>query len=361
MTHSDELHGSSPPSVFVGTYGYPRVGVGPLVPTSHGDTSMLDAPERWGSKTLSEIIQYRLALTRGVRNVRADETTGRYIESLQEMAMSARPTSTDLLFEHDLMRSHTPDGHTTPFGSVGQIKSASFSNESSHKALERAYGDDDLNARQAVLSLYRSGVDVTRIQKCLSVGMFGTTRKLVPTKWSITAVDSIISRELSLEIMDTSEIDSWRVFSSERLGNVYSVILYPHTWRYEMVEAWHTNDGVIGFGSDSETHSGMNHSPAIAGAYFAARLGVCEYLAHSKICAGVLVLREIRPEYSIPVGVWQVREGIRDAMRGSYKTVTGITDALKVASTHTSISAKEWLSYGNTAHSIKQKSLTEFT
>ncbi|MEM3173248.1 MAG: hypothetical protein QXE82_06875, partial [Candidatus Nitrosotenuis sp.] len=44
---SDSISGSSPPSVFVGSFGYPKVGVGPMVPPIHGDTSLLDTPERW--------------------------------------------------------------------------------------------------------------------------------------------------------------------------------------------------------------------------------------------------------------------------------------------------------------------------
>ena len=60
---------------------------------------------------------------------------------------------------------------------------------------------------------------------------------------------------------------------------------------------------------------GIDHPPAIAGAYFAAKLGVLEYLDEKKSQAGVVILREIRPEYAIPVGVWQVREGIREAMK----------------------------------------------
>ena len=39
---SDSISGSSPPSVFVGSYGYPKVWVGPMVPPIHGDTTMLD-------------------------------------------------------------------------------------------------------------------------------------------------------------------------------------------------------------------------------------------------------------------------------------------------------------------------------
>ena len=53
---SDSISGSSPPSVFVGSYGYPKVGVGPMVPPIHGDTSLLDLPEKWLGKTLEDIV-----------------------------------------------------------------------------------------------------------------------------------------------------------------------------------------------------------------------------------------------------------------------------------------------------------------
>ena len=361
LSRPDELCGSSPPSVFVGSYGYPQVGIGPLVAPDQGDTSLLDAPERWTTKTLAEIIKYRLKLVRGVRYMRADVPSGRYIESLQEMSMATKPTNADLTFEGPVLLPDIFDDSVVPFGSVGRIKSASFSNMNSNHALEKMYNDYDMDAREAILLLYNTGIDVGCIQKCLSIGMFGKSRKLVPTRWSITAVDSIISDSLrTSSIMNTSMIDSWRVYCSMHLGNIYSVILYPHMWHYEMIEAWHGKDGTLGFSSDSENHNGMKHPPAIAGAYFAARLGVCEYLARSKICAGVLVLREIRPEYSVPVGVWQVREGIRDAMRGSYECVSNIDDALKIASAATSTSATEWLCHGNTVQALRQKTLSEF-
>ncbi|KKK64963.1 hypothetical protein LCGC14_2978900, partial [marine sediment metagenome] len=81
-----------------------------------------------------------------------------------------------------------------------------------------------------------------------------------------------------------------------------------------VIGAWYNEKGQIGFGSDFEDARGIDHPPAIAGAYFAGKLGVAEYLSKNKIQAAALVLREIRPEYAIPVGVWQVREGIRSAM-----------------------------------------------
>src|SRR5437879_6332237 len=40
-----DLDGSSPPGVFVGRFGYPKVYVGPLVPPIHGDTQILRSEE----------------------------------------------------------------------------------------------------------------------------------------------------------------------------------------------------------------------------------------------------------------------------------------------------------------------------
>ena len=59
---SDSLSGSSPPSVFVGSYDYPKVYVGPMVPPIHGDTSLLDIPEQWAGKTLEEIVRRQYLL-----------------------------------------------------------------------------------------------------------------------------------------------------------------------------------------------------------------------------------------------------------------------------------------------------------
>ncbi len=37
---SNEISGTSPPSVFVGSHNYPKVFVGPLVPPIHGNTGI---------------------------------------------------------------------------------------------------------------------------------------------------------------------------------------------------------------------------------------------------------------------------------------------------------------------------------
>jgi len=356
---SDSISGTSPPSVFVGSYNYPKVFVGPMVPPIHGDTSLLDSPEKWTGKSLEDIVNFRLNLVRGIQKISIDQTDGHYIENLQEVAMSSKPIDSDLIFKKSPSSDISIDGESAPFGPIGEIKSAKFSGTTAVKSIEKIYYDKDLKAQDAVLNLYRSGIEISKIQKCFSIGMLGQKRKLVPTKWSITATDDIICKSLTDEILDYGLIDSYRVFSYAHLGNAFSILLFPHRWIYEMIEAWYSN-GVLGFGSDCEDARGIDHSPAIAGAYFAAKLGVLEYLVKKKIQAGVIILREIRPEYTIPVGVWQIREGIREAMKQNPTISDNFDAALLLASSKMSISKSEWLAHGNILGLMRQKVLSDF-
>lgn len=357
---SNSLSGSSPPSVFVGTYNYPKVNVGPMVPPVHGDTSLLDIPERWLGKSLEEIVNFRLSLVRGIKKVSVLEPEGRFIENLQEVAMSSRPTDSDIEFHKNTVPITSIDGESAPFGPIGEIKKFKFSGSSAQRTIENAYYDKDLKAEDAVLKLYNTGIDLSQIQKCFSIGMFGKKRKLVPTRWSITATDDIISKSLVTEILDYQLIDCCKVFSFNHLGNMFSIILFPHRWLFEMEEAWYDEQGQIGFGSDYEDARGIDHPPAIAGAYFAAKLSVAEYLAKNKIQSAVLVLREIRPEYAIPVGVWQVREGIRAAMKEQPFIASSLDDGINHACKSMSISKLEWLAKGELFKKMKQKSITDF-
>ncbi|MEM4253593.1 MAG: hypothetical protein QXE84_08730, partial [Candidatus Nitrosotenuis sp.] len=143
-------------------------------------------------------------------------------------------------------------------------------------------------------------------------------------------------------------------------GNIFSVLLFPHRWIFEMEEAWYTESGQIGFGADAEDANGLDHYPEIAGAYFAARLGVAEYLRKKRRQAGVLVLREIRPEYAVPVGVWQVREAIRAAMKGQPVRTETLEKGIDEACKKMSISKGEWLAKGTLLKMLKQKSITDY-
>ena len=157
---SKEIQGSSPPSVFVGTYGYPKVSVGPMLPPVHGDTSILDMPEKWIGKSLEEIVNFRLNLIRGIKNISATQCEGRYIEDLQEMTMALNPTDTEIEFVKPTFPVTSVDEQSAPFGPLGKIKNAKFSSTNADNSIEKVYYDHDLKADDAVMQLYNSGIDI---------------------------------------------------------------------------------------------------------------------------------------------------------------------------------------------------------
>lgn len=366
----DTLDGTSPPSVFVGRYGYPKVRVGPMIPPVHGDTTIYDKTEMWVGKSLEEIANYRLSLVRGVMSVNVGDTTGRYIENLQELAMSHKPAESEATFEKrpfadtDLDRELRLNTDAAPFGPAAPIKTFKASSLSADQKIESAFYDGDLKASDAVLALYEKGIETSSIQRVLSMGMLGLkkNRKLVPTRWSISATDDIISASIVKQNEANGGIDLYEVRQYSHLGNYYSVILIPDgVWSFEMIESWYAGDGRMATGADYEDARGLDHYPSIAGAYFAARLAVAEHLSRRRRKAAALVLREIHPEYVMPVGVWQIREGVREAMKKPASTFDSLDAALASACSTMSQSRQEILRYSRLYRNLRsQTRITDF-
>jgi hypothetical protein len=366
----DTLDGSSPPSVFVGRYGYPKVRVGPMIPPVHGDTTVYDKTEMWVGKSLEEIANYRLSLVRGVMSVNVGDTTGRYIQNLQELAMSQRPAESEATFEKrpladtDLDRELRLNTDAAPFGPAAPIKTFKASSLSADQKIESAFYDGDLKASDAIVALYEKGVETSRIHRILSIGMLGLkkNRKLVPTRWSISATDDIISASIVRQNETNAGIDLYEVRQYSHLGNYYSVILIPDgVWSFEMIESWYAGDGKMATGADYEDARGLDHYPSIAGAYFAARLAVAEHLSRRNRKAAALVLREIHPEYVMPVGVWQIREGVREAMKKPAVTFDSLDAAVASACSTMSQSRQEILRHSRLYRNLRsQTRITDF-
>ena len=345
------IDGSSPPSIFVGRYGYPKVRIGPMIPPLHGDTTILDRTELWTGKSIEEIANYRLSLVLGTMNVNVhDISSSRYLENMQELAMSERPAEAEATFEKrpvadaHMQKELRLDHEATPFGPAAPLRGFNVSSLSADQRIETAYYDTDLRAAEAMMELYRRSVEISIIQRVLSMGMLGVKkkRKLVPTRWSISATDDIISSMLVKEIAMNPTIDLFEVTRYSHLANCYSIILIPnHRWIFEMIESWFTSRGEVATGADNEDERGLNHNPTIAGAYFAARLAVAEHLARRHKKAGAIVLREIHPNYVMPLGVWQIREGVREALKNPPQKFERFDHAMSFACSYMSVSKNE--------------------
>jgi len=366
---SNVIDGSSPPSIFVGEFGYPQVRVGPMIPPYHGDTSILDKPELWTGKSLEEIVNYRINLLKGTKAQNVNDISGQYIESLQEMALSKKVVESIVTFEK-MPSLYVNEKTLTKNESeeVPTIFSAPMSDfkivpSTADRKIEKKYYDDDLYASDAIIELYNNNIDISQISKVLSIGMLGRrkNRKLVPTKWSITAADDILSLYLINKIKDDTILDNYLVFDFNHLANYYSVIFIPDdVWSFEMIESWIDTNGSVHIGSDYEIGKRIDHYPSIAGAYFAARLSVAEYLFKKRKRASVLILREIHPEYFVSLGVWQVREGIRECLKSKGKTFDSFDSALKYSISKTSLSKVEWIKSSSIIRNKNQKRMSDY-
>jgi len=362
------IDGSSPPSVFVGEFGYPNVRIGPMVPPYHGDTAILDRPELWTGKSLEEIVNYRINLLKGTKIQKVDQLSGRYLEYLQEMSLSKKVVDSTMtlekipkhLDESGLTLKKSEEIPTLFSAPVIDFKIVSLTSD---RNIEKKYYDDDMYASDAIIDLYENSVDVSQISKVLSMGMLGRkkNRKLVPTKWSITASDDILSQYLIDKIKDNPPLDNYYVFDFSHLDNYYSLIMIPdEVWSFEMIESWIDTNGRIHIGSDYESGKSIDHYPSIAGAYFAARLAVAEFLFKIRKKASVLILREIRPEYFVSLGVWQIREGIRECLRKNGMAFETFHSALSYGISKTSLSEIEWVRNSSTIKNNKQTRMTDY-
>ncbi|MBI3051610.1 hypothetical protein HYY74_04070 [Candidatus Woesearchaeota archaeon] len=306
----------SSPAPFVGRFGYPLVNVGILSPGVVSDDAwMYDAPEFWSSSNLQipQIVDYRASLV----NSRAKsqvKSGSRYLDLARDVAMASKPVDVEVSFKRKPAIGLSFSEFTAPSGPAVELESASLaSNPRVHAKVEKVFSDTDLRAAEAVSYLYRSSFDVNFLSKILSVGTLGLQpdRRLVPTRFAITATDDMIGKQLIAGVKDFQEIGSHLAFFGGYLGNYYLVMLFPDVWSYELFEAYARADD---FSTDYESYAGRKtYAESCAGGYYAARLGVLELLKSMKRQASVLVVRMITDEYQLPLGVWVVREAVRKA------------------------------------------------
>lgn len=371
MVDGRALDGSSPPGVFVGRFGYPRVSVGPLLSPLHGDTELFDSPEAWVGRSVREVVGFRTGLVRGTRPIRVldAEKPIPYLEDLQLLAIAANSADAQAEFRR------APRGHLSlsdtapPFGPSAPIDTMHLDVRRVDQHLERMTTDLHANARVAVKELYQGGVQVSRIQRAFSVGTLGRRgrRRLVPTRWSITAVDDLLSKENLERVRYLPELGDIRISPYVALDNRWLLVFLPGHYRYESIEAWYPNtlwnpngSQVVMMG-DHEGFYGRTDYASIGGCYYAARLATSEALIRIGRQAGVIVLREVHPGEILPLGVWNVREHVRAALARPLDPVSGMVELAERIGAFFAIPRERWLRQSSLLTSARtQRRLEEF-
>ncbi len=360
-----EFSGSSPPEVFVGRWGYPNVNVGILSPEEHGNTKIMSSAEEWHSKKLGirDVINLRNKLIYGrvQNNVKNALNNGNFINVLQEVAMTSKSIASEFVLKKPISRNYEKENSASLIANAASVESVKLQeNPKIEKKVDYIVNDSDIRSKDALLELEKGRIDTSSIIKLLSAGLLGLrkNRKLVPTRWSITAVDDTLSNEKIDKIKYYPHISEYMVFHDEYIGNHYEILLMPRYWSFEVVEISLKSSGVW---RDSETiFKRKKYAESVTGAYYANRLAVTEYLERIGKQASVFIFREVRPEYYAPLGVGILRETTRSAMRSGGKRFGSLKEALEDIQTRLRIPIERYLRESFLMKEMQQKSLSDF-
>ena len=275
-----------------------------------------DNPLDWVHNNLSieDIVSIRSRTIRGGKELDVKVPD---VSKVQEIALSSKPLDIEAAFIKPIQFDPTFDGDVTPTGLSGEIKKLEvIDNAKVTRIVDSCTSDTDLQAMEAARILFENGTDVYKIQNLLTAGLLGVERyrKVVPTRWAITATDDMLCSSYKKEIVHFPALPDFEVYCSKFHGNMLCFIMIPASdWKFEMLERWQKQS----LWADEEEsiivdrESGMTktkYSP-IGGAYYAARLAALEYLRKRGHCAHVVCVRDISGEYWAPLGVWVIREG----------------------------------------------------
>jgi hypothetical protein len=319
-----DFQGASPPSVFIGSHNYPKVNTGILSPQHAGDSKLLDSPGDWYRENydIQKVASLRTSLVNSKQRLKVEETDS-FLENTREVAMARKPVNVEVSLDKK-PGSSLSGGRAAPVSASGDIEKFNLGeNPTVERKIEKAFYDTDLKAENAVKELHGKGVNNYKIQQTLSTGMLGEdeNRELVPTRWSITATDDMISKKMREDVKTNPEINQIEYYRNEYVGNIFHVFLIPGRWEYELLEmkrsgsVWNAAQNTY-IAQNYEPFSGRtSYAEETAGAFYATRLGIMENLSSRGRQAKALVLRDVTPDYWAPLGVWVIRETVRNAFR----------------------------------------------
>ena len=303
---------------FIGRYGYPSINIGILAPPEETeDTWLYDAPKYWAVNNfqIPKIVDFRSSLINSRDNLNVRQKN-KFLELNQEISMASTPVDVDISLKSKPRFRISYDNYMAPTGPYADLKKAKLTeNPKIHTKVQKVHYDTDLKANEALIYLYENKFDENFLSKILSVGNIGIgkDRKLVPTRWSITATDDTLGKHLIKEVKNHNQLN-YSAFFGNYLGNFYLILCFPEVWSYELFEMHVSNPNH--FMTDYEAYEGRKYYAAnTAGGYYTVRLAALEKLNQMKRQGSVLALRFITGDYTLPLGVWVTREAARKSMQ----------------------------------------------
>lgn len=306
------------PAPFIGRYNYPNVNVGILSAIDYENKDELDNQKNWlqNQKTVSEIVGIRSSLVNSRMKSNVYSKFNKLNDLAKEVGIASGCVETEVNLKDKPQFKLTTSNYSTPHGPNVEMQKAKItSNPKVNSKVEKAHYDTDLKSSQALKELYDKGISESHLSQILSVGALGIgkNRKLVPTRWSITATDDTIGKELLKEIKYNEQIDNYKLYFGGVLGNYYLILYFPEVFGYELFEM--SLQHPDSYSTDYEFFSGRKtYSENCEGGYYTVRLAISEHMKKINKQATAIAFRFITPQYNAPLGVWVTKEATRKSL-----------------------------------------------
>ncbi len=374
-----ELDTNSPPSVFIGSkLKYPLVNVGILSPLERDENAWVYDDARYWAKHnfgIKDVVGLRENLLNSRFQSKVTDSrsnANKFVKIAQELAMASKPVDIEIELKRKIGLGVKKDRVVLPQGMRAPLKKARIiGNVRIDRRLDKVI-NDEIKASESIEYLYTNKFDEYTLSKILSVGVLGLKKdkKLVPTRWSITATDDILGKKLLEKIRDYKWIENYELFFGEFMGNCYILGFFPNIFSYELFElylpgsSWNPSNEVKA-ATDFESYDGRkSYARNTAGGYYAARLPILEYLDKIKRQASVLAIRIELPSYWAALGVWVCREACRKTLDKKSLSFQSreelIESAKKIGMIKFGFDSSKVFKKSKLIASLNQKHLTEF-
>ncbi len=353
---SDDIYGRGC-DFFVSSYDFPNISFGPAV--AMRDFTPIHMLFGHG---YSDLIKSRVSEVTGRKFASSQKPS--HIEQLQAIAMAEKSHYMEMMLSRKPIVNITLNPIVQPMGPSAPLKKI-IETENIDSIPKKVYSlyNEKVKANVGLMELYVRDFDPYYITRIFSAGVLGEDKKIVPTRWSITAVDDMIGKFNINRVKAFESVDKVMLFESSYLFNDFHILLIPGSWRFENFEAWapKTSWGAGRGYFVTEEFEGWdgrtNYADSQVGGYYASRFSVVEALKEMKRQAAVVVIREVHEGFNIPVGVWQVRENVRNAMKQAPLVFEDIEAALSYLGTKLTIGIRE---YAAKSRVLRQKTLMDF-
>ncbi|HEY9701767.1 MAG TPA: hypothetical protein V6C58_04945, partial [Allocoleopsis sp.] len=183
-------------NIMIGHHNYPNVNVGLLNTDTTIKDESIDDTKHWveNKYDINDIIQKRSMLINSSFKSNIKGFNDRLMDVFSEVSLSDRPVDTEIYLDKKPQFKLVFNNEVSPHGPRVELERARITENVHIPKIVDKLTSDEITSRESLKILYTKGFDNQYLTKILSSGQTGldANKKLVPTRWSITAVDDSI-------------------------------------------------------------------------------------------------------------------------------------------------------------------------